>query len=89
MQNVVISLPVNGLCGSCLSVWGPEPYTPLTNCIPVYSIPITPWHTMCAYTVYLITQGRGETLTCRERWVATVHKVGSENTNMTDCISSL
>jgi len=27
--------PVKGLCGSCLSVWGPEPPT---HCIPVYSI---------------------------------------------------
>ncbi len=32
--------PVKGLCGRCLSVWGPEPHNPppLTHCIRVYNI---------------------------------------------------
>ncbi len=33
------NLPVKGLCGRCLSVWGPEPHIPpLTQCIRVYSV---------------------------------------------------
>ncbi len=43
MQNVVISKnwPAEGLCGRCLSVWGPEPHTPpytLSTCIAVHII---------------------------------------------------
>ncbi len=37
--------PVKGLCGNCLSVWGPEPHTP-------------PLHTVYVYTLYLFTLGR-------------------------------
>jgi hypothetical protein len=48
MQNVIIlkNLPETGLCGRCLSLWGPEPRTsPLICCIRV--------------SVYLFTQGKG------------------------------
>ncbi len=43
MQNVVIknNSPVKGLCGRCLSVWGPGPYPPL--------------QTVYVKTVYLFT----------------------------------
>ncbi len=37
-------LPVKGLRGRCLSVWGPEPHT-------------LPLQTVYVYTVYILTQG--------------------------------
>jgi hypothetical protein len=55
--------PVKGLCGRCLSVWGPEPGT-------------APLHTVCI--LYLFTQGRGRELNHREVRGPTVHKVGSK-----------
>ncbi len=48
MQNVILkNLPVKGLCGKCLSVWGPEPHCP------------PPLHIIYVYAAYLLTQERG------------------------------
>jgi hypothetical protein len=46
-------LPVKGLCGRCLSVGGPDPYTPLTL------------HTVYVYTIYFIYTGKGGELNQR------------------------
>jgi hypothetical protein len=66
--------PVKGLCGMCLSVWGPEPHTPPP-----------PLHTVYVNTVYLFTQGRGgggrvepEGMKEKRDGRATVHKARSK-----------
>jgi hypothetical protein len=49
LPSFVNCFPSNLLSGRCSSVWGPEPHIPsLTHCIRVL------------YTVYFLTQGRGE-----------------------------
>jgi hypothetical protein len=58
------NLPVKGLCGRCLSVWGAEPHAPLP--------------TVYVYTVYLFTRGGGESWTREKVRGATVHKAGSK-----------
>ncbi len=74
MQNVVIekNLPVKGLCGRCLSGWGPEPHNPPTHA-----------HTVYVYTVYVLiytnTRKWGMWDQTREKVRgATVHKTGSK-----------
>ncbi len=58
--------PVKGLCGMCLSVWGPLPsYRVLFRVVYI--------HIYCT-----LTQGRGGELSQREGWWAAVHKAGSE-----------
>ncbi len=66
--------PVKGLCGRCLSVWGPEPHTPpLTHCLRVY--------TGKGGERGELNQREGKGGNSSQSWV--------ENTNMIDCISSL
>ncbi len=78
------NLPVKRLCGRSLPDWGPLP--PMAPRPPLL-------HTVYVCIGYLFTQGRKEG-GGGERWTrekvrgATVHKAGSRNTNMTDCISS-
>jgi hypothetical protein len=65
-----------------LTVWGPGPYTP----------PQTHTHTVYLFTVYLFTQERGEgweTVEPERRLDGQQFTKLVENTNMTDCISSL
>jgi hypothetical protein len=70
--------PVKGLCGRCLSVWGPERNT------------LHPLHTVRVCSTYShreggrggeLNQRTGERRNSSQSWV--------ENTNMTDCMSSL
>ncbi len=70
--------PVKGLCGRCLSVWGPEPQHPPSL------------HTVYVYTVYLFTQRKGGgRLNQREGKRGNSSQSWVENTSTTDCISSL
>ncbi len=58
-------LPVKGLCGRCLTVWGPEPHNAPTL------------HTVHVYTVYLFTKGRGRRVEPERRLeVQTFTKLG-------------
>ncbi len=69
------NLPGKELCGRCLSVSGSEPHTPYTL--------------LHVYKVYLFTHGKGEGKRVEPERRVTVHKAGSKNSNVTDCISSL
>jgi hypothetical protein len=62
--------PVKGLCGRCLSVWGPLPsYDPIP----------TPLHIVYVYTVYLFPQGgKGESWTREKVRGAIVYNAGSK-----------
>ncbi len=64
-------LPVKGLCRRFLSVWGPEPHTPLLLYKSVYM-----------YTIFHFTQGRGRGWVESERRGDYRSQSRVENTNM-------
>jgi hypothetical protein len=59
------NLLVEGLCGRCLSAWGPEIHTPPSHCKSVNSI-------------HIHTGKRGESWTREKGKGTTVHKAGSK-----------
>jgi hypothetical protein len=67
------------VCGRCLSVWGPRRS--------YYPVPSPPLHTVL-YT-YLHTDGEWGRANQREGKSGNSSQSWVENTNMTDCISSL
>ncbi len=68
--------PVKKLGGKCLSVWGPG-IPPVAHCMKIY-----------AFTYSHKEGGMGGSWTSEKVRGALVNKLGVENTNMTDCIST-
>jgi hypothetical protein len=72
------NLPVKGLCGSCLSVGGSEPHTPLTHCNRVYK-----------YTYSQREGGKGGRVIPERRLQGPEFKKLGRKYQQTDCVSSL
>jgi hypothetical protein len=79
MPNAVIlkNLPVKRLCGSCFIVLGPEFQSP------------PPPYTLYTCKQYAYSQRAGGGELAREKVRGAIVHKPVENTNMTDCISSL
>ncbi len=77
--------PVKVLGGRCLSVWGPLPsYDGMTPYSPPYKL------YTCVHYTHAHREGGGERANQREcYWGNSSQSRSVENTNMTDCISSL
>jgi hypothetical protein len=75
-------LPVKGLCGRCLSVWGQEPHTPP----PISHFTL---QTCIKYTYSHREGGRGWEMNQREGERGNSSQSWIENTNITGCTSIL